>query len=82
MNPYLTKEEILRKFYELREVTGSSYHEWYLVFAEGGREITVFEYGCRSEAEALWEDDALMHWMKVLKRTWDDEDFKEAPDAA
>lgn len=56
------------------------YGRWELLFHEGGKQEKVFEYYSWNESQMLWEDDALMHWMKVKKRTWDDDDFREEPE--
>lgn len=73
MNQYLSKTEITDRYYELDEVSGMVD----LVFSEGGKYIVVMSYASWNEAYALWEEDALMHWMKVLQRTWNDDEFKE-----
>jgi hypothetical protein len=80
VNPYLSKIDVLGHYVLVDTLDPSGI--WELQFHEGGKVIRVFDYYSWNEAQNFWEDDALMHWMKILKRTWDDEDFKEAPDAA
>lgn len=73
MNQYLTKAEILDRYYSIH-MDGLEYE---LDFIEGGKVVRVMTYASLSEAVAFYEEDSLAHWMKALKRTWNDDEFKE-----
>lgn len=67
----MTKLEVLGHYMVVDTLSDKGI--WELLFLEGGRRTTVFEYSSWQEAQCFWEDDALCHWHKVLKRTWEDE---------
>lgn len=67
---YLTKEEVLRKFF----IESPSEDVWELYFREGGRTQRVAIYYDQDDVADWADEDALSYWMRVLHRTWSDED--------
>lgn len=63
----LTKDEILDK-YHIRRAAGEFSDHYELVFKEGGRETPVSVYLTEQGVLDFSEEDALAHWMNVLKR--------------
>jgi hypothetical protein len=62
----LTKDEILRKYIVSSDSLFDGALE--LHFIEGGRKTVVVVYPDSNDAVQYSEEDALAHWMNVLKR--------------
>lgn len=78
VDKYLTREEILRKYYK-----AETQNDWddpdfcvFLYFMEGGKKIIVQRYWSVDEYADFYEEDAIAHWLS-MGRTWDEEDFFE-----
>lgn len=73
MGQYLSKDEVLKSFF----IDTPAEDTWELYFREGGRTQRVAIYYELEDCDNFAEEDALAYWMRVLKRTWDDEIFED-----